>query len=286
MSREMEIDRRARLRSALVKAGREERASDSLRATLLAVAAATAATAPGAVAAAASSSTVAVSSAAGAASAVSNVTPGASSTAAVAASAKGTVAWKILAVLLAIGAAGTGAAFYATNEETPEAAVPATAVTTATPVGAPPRATTPPPAEIASVSVDDLPTVKESPSSRVAPRAPSIEPAAPAATPAAPAATPSPAARLTDETKTLGAIRASLHKNDTREALRLLDSYETEFPRGVLAEEAEVLRIETLVRAGDKEEAARRASRFLAERPSSPHAARVRTMTRRLSEPE
>ena len=129
------------------------------------------------------------------------------------------------------------------------------------------------------MSVDELPTVKAAPSVGIAPRAPSSEPAAPAST-------PSPAARLTEETRAVGAIRTSLQKGDTREALHLLDSYEAEFPRGVLAEEAEVLRIETLGRAGDKAEAARRASRFLAERPSSPHAARVRTMTTRLSEPE
>jgi len=48
------------------------------------------------------------------------------------------------------------------------------------------------------------------------------------------------------------------------------DGYEAEFPRGVLAEEAEVLRIETLTRAGEKGEATRRANRFLAERPASP----------------
>lgn len=38
MNRETDIDRRSRLRSALVKAGREEHASSSLQATLLAIA--------------------------------------------------------------------------------------------------------------------------------------------------------------------------------------------------------------------------------------------------------
>ena len=279
MSRDMEIDRRARLRSALVKAGREERASDTLRASLIAVAAATAA-APAAVSAAASSGTVAVSKAA-AANAATSVAPASASTAAVVASAKGTAAWKLLAVLAAIGGIGTGATFLATRERAPVAS-PAPAVTTASVVTPEPITTTPAPQEIASVSVDDLPTVKAVPSARIAQPAGSSAPSEPAAT----APTPSPAARLTEETRAVGAIRASLQKDQTREALRLLDAYEAEFPRGVLAEEAEVLRIETLVRAGDKGEAARRANRFLADRPSSPHAARVRTMTRRLTEPE
>ena len=263
MSRDMEIDRRARLRSALVKAGREERASDSLRASLRAVAAATVA-APVAIAAA-SSDTVSVAKAA-TAKAVTSGAPGSASTAAVAASAKGTAVWKLLAALLAIGAAGASATVFASRAGAP-AASPAPPMNTARVVAVAPTAavtTTPAPApeEIASMSVDDLPTVKAAPSGRIAPRAPSSELAAPAAR-------PSTAARLTEETRAIGAIRASVQRGDTREALHLLDSYEAEFPRGVLAEEAEVLRIETLGRAGDKAEAARRASRFLAERPSS-----------------
>ena len=58
MSRELEIDRRARLRSALVEAGRAERASDALRASLLAAAAMTAVTTTTAPAAASSSTVV------------------------------------------------------------------------------------------------------------------------------------------------------------------------------------------------------------------------------------
>ena len=280
MSRDMEMERRTRLRSALVKAGREERASDALRASLQAVAAATVA-APVAIAAAGARDTVSVAKAA-TAKPLTIVAPGSTGTAAVAASAKGTAVWKILAALVALGAAGASATVFTSRAGAP-AASPAPPMTTARAVAVAPTAavTTPAPApeEIASVSVDDLPTVKAAPSSRSAPRSPSSELAAPAAT-------PSPAARLTEETRAIGAIRASVQRGDTREALHLLDSYEAEFPRGVLAEEAEVLRIETLGRAGDKAEAARRASRFLAERPSSPHAARVRTMTTRLSEPE
>ena len=303
MSRDNEIDRRARLRGALVKAGREERASDSLRARLIAAAsvAGVAATAPVAVATA-STPNVAVAKVAVAES-VTTVAPAASgATMAAVASANGLVGWKVLAVLLAIGAVGTGATFFVTREN-----VAAATAAPAVPNDAPPEMAATPastlpvvhpeptpsaPEPIAALSVNDLPTVKAMPPVRVASPS-SSGPSATGATGAslttpepAPAATASPAARLTEETRAVGAIRASLQKGDTREALRLLDAYEAEFAHGVLGEEAEVLRIETLIRAGNKDDAARRAKRFLAERPSSPHAARVRTMMRRLSEPE
>ena len=296
MSRDNEIDRRARLRGALVKAGREERASDALRTRLLAVAAGAAATAPVAMAAA-SSPKITVANAV--AESVTSVAPAASGgTMAAVASANGLVGWKVLAVLLAIGAIGSGATFFATRDNVsaatpgpnrPNVAPEATTTPTATlpVVHAEPTPSAPEP--IAALSVNDLPTVKAMPPVRVAAQpsssAQGIAVAAPEPAPA-PAATASPAARLTEETRAVGAIRASLQKGDTREALRLLDAYEAEFAQGALGEEAEVLRIETLIRAGNKDEAAKRASRFLTERRASPHAARVRTMTRRLSEPE
>jgi|GEM_PF-1953911 len=289
MSREMEIDRHARLRSTLVKAGRAERASDSLRASLLAVAAASAATAattPAAVAAASSSETIAVAKT-GATRVVTSTIPAASgSTASLAASASGVVGWKVLAMLLAIGVVGTGATFYAWRESGPVPPASAAVEVPSPPTPVAPQATVaeiPTPQEVASISVDELPTVKPPPV-RSAPIAAPTVPRAPVAD-VPPTTPPSPAARLTEETRAVGAVRTSLQRGDTREALRLLDGYDAEFPRGVLAEEAEVLRIETLIRAGNESEASSRANRFLAERPQSPHAARVRTMTRRLSEP-
>jgi len=301
MSRDNEIHRRQRLRGALVKAGREERASDSLRARLIAVALGAAAMAPVAVAAA-STPNVAVAKVAVAQS-VTSVAPAASGgTMAAVASANGLVGWKVLAVLFAIGGIGTAATFFSTRENvaaaTPRPAVPNEAPPEMAATPAPPlpvvhaEPTPSAPEPIAALSVNDLPAVKATPPVRVAAPSPSAPSASSApgtvlSTPEpASAATASPAARLTEETRAVGAIRASLQKGDTREALRLLDAYEAEFAHGVLGEEAEVLRIETLIRAGNKDDAARRANRFLAERPSSPHAARVRTMTRRLSEPE
>ncbi len=294
MSRDNEIDRRARLRGALVKAGREERASDALRTRLLAVAAGAAATAPVAMAAA-SSPKITVANAV--AESVTSVAPAASGgTMAAVASANGLVGWKVLAVLLAIGAIGSGATFFATRDNVsaakpgpnrPNVAPEATTTPAATLPGVHAEPTPSAPEPIAALSVNDLPTVKAMPPVRVAAQpSSSAQGIAVAAPEPAPAATASPAARLTEETRAVGAIRASLQKGDTREALRLLDAYEAEFAHGALGEEAEVLRIETLIRAGNKDEAAKRASRFLTERPASPHAARVRTMTRRLSEPE
>ena len=293
MSRDTEIDRRARLRSTLVKAGRAERASDSLRASLLTIAAASAATAastPVAVAAASSTSKVAIANT-GVTKAVTSVAPAATgSTASLATSANGVVAWKVLAVLLAIGALGTGASFFARREAEPVVPAPSElAPASPTPLAQvapePVVPAVPTPQEVASISIDELPTVQAPPSARSVPIA--APPALREATAAVPSATvTTPAARLTEETHAIGAIRTSLKRGDTREALRLLDGYDAEFPRGVLAEEAEVLRIETLARAGNGSEAASRANRFLAERPQSPHAGRVQAMLRRLSNPE
>jgi hypothetical protein len=66
--------------------------------------------------------------------------------------------------------------------------------------------------------------------------------------------------------------------NDPARALGLLDEYEQRFPKGDLAPEALVLRIEALVRAGERARAEILASSFLASHPRSPHAKRIRTI--------
>jgi len=116
---------------------------------------------------------------------------------------------------------------------------------------------------------------------------PEPEPPAPVATPpaaapprtgaAAPVAPrPSPGASLADETRSLDAARKALAAGEPSRALTLLDDHARRFPRGGLALEAEVLRIEALAQSGNGAAAASRARAFVARHPSSVFTPRVR----------
>jgi hypothetical protein len=83
---------------------------------------------------------------------------------------------------------------------------------------------------------------------------------------------------LGEQVSALDRARRALSDGDPAAALRELDEDEARFPRGALAEEAEVLRVESLLAAGDRAAAARTGARFLAAHPASPHSARVRTL--------
>ncbi len=88
--------------------------------------------------------------------------------------------------------------------------------------------------------------------------------------------TPSGDMRIAEQIRIVEASRAALHAGDPLKALDWLDTYDTEFPKGALHEEAIVLRIESFVRTGRYREATERANAFLESRPKSPYAARVR----------
>ncbi len=124
--------------------------------------------------------------------------------------------------------------------------------------------------------------------------APAIDPPAPAPAPAparranAPATEatqapsvasfePPPAAdSLEREIELLDQARGAVRRNAPDAALAKLDQFAREFPRGRLASEAFVVRLEALVRAGRAAEARAIAGAHLARNPSSPHAARIR----------
>jgi TolA-binding protein len=83
---------------------------------------------------------------------------------------------------------------------------------------------------------------------------------------------------LGEQVSALDRARRELSEGDPTAALRELDEDEARFPRGALAEEAEVLRVESLLAAGDRAAAARAGARFLAAHPASPHSARVHVL--------
>jgi hypothetical protein len=94
-----------------------------------------------------------------------------------------------------------------------------------------------------------------------------------------PAAASAPSTRkrkpsLSEEVAALDAARKAMDE-DPEKALSELEKYEG-YEGGVLAQEAEVLKIEALARAGKKKQAKSAAAAFLAQYPSSPLAPRVR----------
>lgn len=83
---------------------------------------------------------------------------------------------------------------------------------------------------------------------------------------------------LHDEVVRLDEARAKLARGDAAGALVSLDQHDREFPRGLLGAEADVLRVEALVKAGRRDEAHARGERLLEREPNGPHAKRLRTL--------
>jgi hypothetical protein len=85
-------------------------------------------------------------------------------------------------------------------------------------------------------------------------------------------------AMLTEELGALDRARVALAKGDARRALEGLDGYDHRFPSGRLQLEAEVLRIDALVKLGRKDAARQHAEAFLRRHPNSVLATRVRAL--------
>ena len=107
-------------------------------------------------------------------------------------------------------------------------------------------------------------------------RPPETLPAPIEAATSAPAVEPPPAGLL--ELEALARARRALASHEPARALSMLDDFERRFAVSSLAEEAAVLRIETLQSLGRTNEARVLAQRFLRERPSSIYRARVSPM--------
>jgi hypothetical protein len=78
----------------------------------------------------------------------------------------------------------------------------------------------------------------------------------------------------------LARVRRVLSAQDSRRALSLLDDFERSYPASQVAEEAAVLRIETLRALGRTSEAQALGLQFLRGRPFSVYRAKVSAMTR------
>jgi hypothetical protein len=85
-----------------------------------------------------------------------------------------------------------------------------------------------------------------------------------------------PSSALSDELNALDGARTLLAQGDAIGALSRLDAYNKSFPRGRLQLEAEVLRIDALMKSGQTDLAKKRAQAFLNKHPNSVLASRVR----------
>jgi TolA-binding protein len=91
----------------------------------------------------------------------------------------------------------------------------------------------------------------------------------------APAAPSAPAASISSEIRMLDAARRAQANGDGAGAIRALDEYKKQYPRGVLAEESVLLRIEALAKLGNLPAARALAQKFRAAHPDSPHLRRI-----------
>ena len=86
-------------------------------------------------------------------------------------------------------------------------------------------------------------------------------------------ASESPNAR--DESQLIASARTALRSGSGAFALQLLDRAESRFPQGILVQEREALRVESLAALGRTAEARTRADAFMRAYPKSPHLGRV-----------
>lgn len=172
-----------------------------------------------------------------------------------------TLAAKVLAGVLCVGALGAGAWMLgAPPAPSSSTAVPAAATTSAEVV----ETAAPLPSAIPSNQVSAAPT-----------SAPMQRPAPSARAPSAPGTGAEPET-LEDETRRLREAHAALQSGDADKALALLDEQAAAYSDGQLRQERAAARVLTLCKLGKLDEARAAAATFLSENPRSPLADRVR----------
>ncbi|AKU95874.1 hypothetical protein AKJ09_02538 [Labilithrix luteola] len=144
-------------------------------------------------------------------------------------------------------------------DSTPSAPI----VATAAPEALPPSPADSAFAEIPSLSVNALPS-----------SAPSANPN----TKSAPPRVVDEAEELAAELAGLDRAKRTLEAGDAAAAVRLLDAHRVRFREGRLVPEAMALRVQALIAAGQRDKAEKLGAEFLKSYPTSPLAARVRTM--------
>jgi hypothetical protein len=175
----------------------------------------------------------------------------------------GKLGWTKLLAISGLGAATVGpVGYYTYRQLQPE---PAPYVAPAAPA-------------VAKVA-QRAPAPSPAPEQVAAEMAPAVDELPPVEAPSAPAARADRAtsqSALAAELAALDQARARLDSGDASGALSLLDDYSRTYPRGRLALEAEVLRIDALAKKGQSAAAAKRAEAFLRRHPNSVLASRVR----------
>jgi len=199
---------------------------------------------------------------------------------------------KWLAVGIGAGMATGGVAQVASRAIEPQPP----AFVASTPVAAPLQAATPsaPRGDSATASPTPAPETEASasPANTATFAPPSAAPAAEPASTAAPAHTgfasfdtpeakpgaESPASTLGEETKALDGARQALATGRARDGLGALDAYRAKWPQGALRAEAALLRVDALLRLGNRPAAEREANVLISAAPSSRYATRARAL--------
>jgi hypothetical protein len=105
----------------------------------------------------------------------------------------------------------------------------------------------------------------------------SSQSAAPVAADAAESAPARPSApSIAEEVRRLDQARSALASGRASDAIALVSAYERDFPRGALAREAQVVRIEAYAKLGQAAMASQLAAQFVARYPEDPHSPRLR----------
>lgn len=91
---------------------------------------------------------------------------------------------------------------------------------------------------------------------------------------------------LAKELSLIDAARSALLRGEPASALRTLQAYRTQFPRGALQAEATVQRVEALIATGDRASASKIGEAFLRRYPDSPYSRRIVSLLGGTREPQ
>ncbi len=176
------------------------------------------------------------------------------------------VAGYVAVAVLGVGAVLAGLVALQSPAQVPPAPAEPAASVVAAPVQAPPEA---------APAVEAAPAAEAEPAPAEAPLTESSEKAPLVAKKASPGAKASTGDELRQELQLLDEARAALKSGAPARARVLLERHARRFPSGSFRQEADVLRVETLARLGERQKAASLAREFLNEHPESPHVERV-----------